>query len=146
MKNIVVLNDQDNVATSLLALEPNATIQVHIDGSEETIRVRDEVPFGHKVAIRPMSVGDNVLKYGEIIGKANDQRCFGTDDDEIDGSVATESDHSVVVGDVQVHGVCNICCSAIAGHAEKLCEERAGGDRPAKCVLPSARTDNEDPH
>tara|TARA_B100000676_G_scaffold308087_1_gene368053 strand:+ start:1392 stop:1751 length:360 start_codon:yes stop_codon:yes gene_type:complete len=71
MKNIVVLNDQDNVATSLLALEPNATIKVHIDGSEETISVRDEVPFGHKVAIRPMSVGDNVLKYGEVIGKAS---------------------------------------------------------------------------
>jgi altronate dehydratase small subunit len=71
MKNIVVLNDQDNVATSLLALEPNVSIQVHIDGVDQTIVVRDEIAFGHKIAIRPMAPGDEVLKYGEVIGKAS---------------------------------------------------------------------------
>lgn len=70
-KNIVVLNPVDNVATSLLELQANARITVEVDGVMQDIAVRDAVPFGHKVAIRAMATGDEVLKYGEVIGRAS---------------------------------------------------------------------------
>ena len=71
MKKIVVLNDADNVATSLNALEAGAEVSLTIAGETLTFNVSDEVPFGHKIAIRAMGAGDEVTKYGEIIVKAS---------------------------------------------------------------------------
>ena len=71
MKQIVVLNDADNVATSLAPLEARSRIEVALNGESRTITVRDSIPFGHKLAIRKMAPGDEVLKYGEVIGRAS---------------------------------------------------------------------------
>lgn len=46
----VIINEKDNVGVCL-------------DGNEK-------IPAGHKYALRPMSMGEYVIKYGEIIGKA----------------------------------------------------------------------------
>lgn len=71
MKKIVVLNDADNVATSLEALDAGAQVTLTLGGEVLTFNVTDTVPFGHKIAIRAMAAGDEVTKYGEIIGKAS---------------------------------------------------------------------------
>ena len=72
MKRIVVLNDADNVATSLATLEARSEVEVERNGERRTIVVLDAIPFGHKLAIRPLSPGDDVLKYGEVIGRASE--------------------------------------------------------------------------
>ena len=72
MKQIVVLNDADNVATSLVPLEAHVQVQVELDGERRAITVLDAIPFGHKLAIRPLAAGDAVLKYGEVIGCASE--------------------------------------------------------------------------
>ena len=71
MKQIVVLNDADNVATCLIDLDPGARIELTLDGESCAIDVRDAIPFGHKIAIRPLAAGADVLKYGEVIGRAS---------------------------------------------------------------------------
>ena len=71
MKRVVILNDQDNVATSLVALEASAQVDVEVDGAPLALSVRDAIPFGHKIAIRPVAVGEPVLKYGQVIGTAS---------------------------------------------------------------------------
>ena len=71
MKQIVVLNDADNVATSLVSLEARSEIELEVNGERRTITVLDDVPFGHKLAIRALAAGDEVLKYGEVIGRAS---------------------------------------------------------------------------
>ena len=71
MKQIVVLNDADNVATSLAPLEAQSRIEVALNGENRTITVLDSIPFGHKLAIRKMAPGDDVLKYGEVIGRTS---------------------------------------------------------------------------
>ena len=71
MKQIVVLNNADNVATSLVSLEARSEIELEVNGERRTITVLDAVPFGHKLAIRPLAAGDKVLKYGEVIGRAS---------------------------------------------------------------------------
>jgi hypothetical protein len=30
-----------------------------------------DVPFGHKIALKPLTLGDEVMKYGEVIGVAS---------------------------------------------------------------------------
>ena len=72
MKQIVVLNDADNVATSLVPLQAQSRIEVELDGKRRPITVLDSIPFGHKLAIRHLAEGDEVLKYGEIIGRASE--------------------------------------------------------------------------
>lgn len=72
MKRIVVLNDADNVATSLAPLDAQSRIEVTLNGERRTVTVLDSIPFGHKLAIRKMARGDEVLKYGEVIGRASE--------------------------------------------------------------------------
>lgn len=64
--SIIVLNPNDNVAVAreTLAAEDN----VH-DGSA-SIPVRQQISPGHKIALRQLAVGDKVIKYGEVIGRA----------------------------------------------------------------------------
>jgi len=72
MQQIVVLNDADNVATSLVALEAQSRIEVELNGERRTITMLDAIPFGHKLAIQSIALGDEVLKYGEVIGRASE--------------------------------------------------------------------------
>ena len=71
MNPIVVLDPQDNVATSLTALAAGDEVAVDVGGEQCRVTVSDDVPFGHKIAVRELDQGDDVLKYGQIIGKAS---------------------------------------------------------------------------
>lgn len=39
------------------------------DNSDFRLVVKADIPIGHKVALKPLSAGDTVIKYGEDIGK-----------------------------------------------------------------------------
>jgi (2R)-sulfolactate sulfo-lyase subunit alpha len=39
------------------------------DDSEIRARSNQDVPIGHKIALKDLAVGDTVIKYGEDIGK-----------------------------------------------------------------------------
>ena len=44
---------------------------VYADGGETAeVRLREDIPFGHKFAIRPIAAGDEIIKYGYPIGRA----------------------------------------------------------------------------
>jgi altronate hydrolase len=63
---VIHLNPADNVAIARVALSPGQLLEV----SGRSIRVTDAVPAGHKVAIDVISAGENVLRYGQVIGRA----------------------------------------------------------------------------
>ena len=67
MKPIQLITDRDNVATALEALDPGR--QLDVQG--RTITVRDAIPRGHKLAVRPIAAGEAVVKYGSPIGTAS---------------------------------------------------------------------------
>ena len=71
MKSIVLLNPRDSVVTSLTELQAGAQFDIELDGAVKSVTVRDAVPFAHKVAVRSMAAGADVLKYGEVIGHAS---------------------------------------------------------------------------
>lgn len=62
----LLLNPADNVAVARVALAPGFRLQ--LAGAE--IEVRDQIPAGHKIAVRAIPAGASVIRYGESIGRA----------------------------------------------------------------------------
>jgi altronate dehydratase small subunit len=52
----------------LLADEIPKGTKVDVDGT--TVEAIDTIPYGHKMALRPIPKGETVLKYGLSIGSA----------------------------------------------------------------------------
>ena len=66
--SVLVLADDDTVATAIEDLEAGARLSV----SDREIETTRAIPFGHKVALRPAERGMKVYKYGEVIGRATE--------------------------------------------------------------------------
>jgi altronate hydrolase len=66
MATLIRLSEQDNVAVATRNLAPGTAVEV--DGVALT--TRDPIPFAHKVAVRAIEAGGQVLKYGVPIGRA----------------------------------------------------------------------------
>lgn len=72
-KRAVRVHVGDSVATALDQLEAGDVVAVsERDGSSFALQLLEPVPFGHKVALRAISRGEDVIKYGESIGEATD--------------------------------------------------------------------------
>ena len=71
---VSVLHPTDNVATALIELQTGARIEADRgEGAAErqvSLTLLTPVPFGHKVALQPIAKGEEVVKYGEVIGLA----------------------------------------------------------------------------
>ena len=65
MNPVIVISAADNVATALEALSPGSVLT-----GVGSVTVRDAIPRGHKVAVRPIPAGSSVMKYGSPIGVA----------------------------------------------------------------------------
>ncbi|KYH41673.1 MAG: flagellar protein FlgA [Candidatus Bathyarchaeota archaeon B26-2] len=42
------------------------------------IELREDIPYGHKVAIRDIERGSKIIKYGEVIGVATEDIAVGS--------------------------------------------------------------------
>ncbi|MDD3221071.1 MAG: D-galactarate dehydratase [Clostridia bacterium] len=74
MADILALkvNDKDNVAT-IFANDVKAGMSVNIrdkKGNSVPEKLRADIPYGHKVAVKPIKKGEPIIKYGEEIGVA----------------------------------------------------------------------------
>jgi altronate dehydratase small subunit len=66
----IVINEKDNVATALRPLHAGTPVSVEIKGCVEKIKLRSDIPMGHKFALKDMEEGEAVIKYGEPIGQS----------------------------------------------------------------------------
>jgi altronate dehydratase small subunit len=66
----LIVNAKDNVATAVRALAEGRSISLPVDGEVLKVVVRQNIPFGYKVALKDIQKGEAVFKYGEIIGLA----------------------------------------------------------------------------
>ncbi len=69
MVNALRIHPADNVAVALRDLPSgeSLTFADHAPGAE--VRTREPIPFGHKVALLPIAIGSEVIKYGAPIGR-----------------------------------------------------------------------------
>ena len=63
--NLIVLNKNDNVAVSPFIIPAKTKIE------GQNISSIDDIPFGHKICLKPVKTGDPVIKYDQIIGFAS---------------------------------------------------------------------------
>ena len=66
MRNMVVLHDKDNVGTVTRFIPKGEKVK---SGDHEVVAVED-IKLGHKIALQSIANGGDIIKYGEIIGKA----------------------------------------------------------------------------
>lgn len=66
----VLIKPVDNVATALESIPENAIVTIICHERKISIRVQTEIEFGHKFAITSIPNGAEIVKYGEVIGKA----------------------------------------------------------------------------
>jgi len=66
----IVMKAKDNVATVTEAIAAGSDILIKVEGNPVTIHVTENIPFGHKVAIRNIGNEEKIVKYGEVIGVA----------------------------------------------------------------------------
>jgi altronate dehydratase small subunit len=66
----ILIKSVDNVATALRDIEPGKAATVRVDDGTAEVTVQETIPFGHKFAFRDIHAGEEILKYGEVIGRA----------------------------------------------------------------------------
>ncbi|MGI5900724.1 MAG: UxaA family hydrolase [Christensenellales bacterium] len=61
---------RDNVATALTPLPALARVDLRGDAAFERTTAGQDIPLGHKIALRSIAVGEEIIKYGIVIGLA----------------------------------------------------------------------------
>ncbi|WP_298030430.1 UxaA family hydrolase [uncultured Desulfovibrio sp.] len=71
MKHVLLAHTGDNVASALDNIVSAETFMYSHNDQEHQVTARENIPFGFKVALADIPAGDDIIKYGEIIGKAS---------------------------------------------------------------------------
>jgi altronate dehydratase small subunit len=69
MPRAIVLDRRDNVATLIDTGQPGQSCTLQGEAAGEVVLLQ-AVPFGHKVCVRATAAGGDIVKYGQVIGKA----------------------------------------------------------------------------
>ena len=65
--NLIKINSKDDVAVAFKTIAKGSTVKI----DDEKIKVQEEIPRDHKMALRDISEGEDILKYGHAIGRAS---------------------------------------------------------------------------
>ena len=68
MQDFIRIHENDNVAVALRAIRKGETIAV----AQYLVTAAEEIPQGHKIALKPIARGGEVIKYGFRIGLAKE--------------------------------------------------------------------------
>jgi altronate dehydratase small subunit len=73
----IMMSVKDNVAVALSDIAASSTVKVVCEDEVFMITLQDQVDFGHKFAVVQIKKGEDILKYGEVIGVANQDIFLG---------------------------------------------------------------------
>ncbi|MFY4776525.1 UxaA family hydrolase [Metabacillus sp. RGM 3146] len=66
----IMMKPHDKVAVALMDIPAGAQVEVQCQNQIFSIEIKEDIAFGHKFAVVSISSGADILKYGEVIGKA----------------------------------------------------------------------------
>ncbi len=70
--DIIIHDEKDNVGVVVIEkITPNQECNCWIMENDKTIKVpsTNDIPLGHKIALKDLKTGDTIFKYGHDIGK-----------------------------------------------------------------------------
>jgi len=70
MKKALIINSNDNVAVILEETKKGECIELLGPNLKCSIISNEKIPFAHKIALKDINEGEDVVKYGEKIGYA----------------------------------------------------------------------------
>ena len=65
------LSRKDSVAVALSEIPANTSVVVKSDLEELVLPILEPIRFGHKFAVKAIKKGEDIIKYGEVIGAAS---------------------------------------------------------------------------
>ena len=71
MKYALKVDDKDNVVTVLSKVEKGETVNYLDNGYTKEVVAQDDIPIYHKIAIRDIKMDEDIVKYGEHIGRTS---------------------------------------------------------------------------
>jgi altronate dehydratase small subunit len=74
----IMITEKDNVATALRDIRSKERVNIGIGEKNRQILIQENIPYGHKFAVTEIKKGENILKYGEVIGRATRDILSGT--------------------------------------------------------------------
>lgn len=66
----ITLDEKDNVATAIADLKAGNIITVNRQNGAVSVSLTQDIPLGHKFALKDIRKGGAIVKYGEKIGRA----------------------------------------------------------------------------
>jgi len=69
----IQIDDRDNVATVTGDVKRGETVEILTPDGKVILRAKpvDDIAFGHKLSLRRIREGEEIIKYGEVIGVAS---------------------------------------------------------------------------
>lgn len=74
----IILNEKDNVATAVQTLKAGQRTVIRLGREMQYLILAEDIPYGHKFAVRNIQKGEEILKYGEVIGRATAEILTGS--------------------------------------------------------------------
>ncbi len=71
MGKAVLVSDKDNVVTTVSDLKKGEDAVYRLSSGTKQIKAVEDIPYGHKVALTKIAKGGDIIKYGELIGRAS---------------------------------------------------------------------------
>lgn len=67
--NALIMDETDNVATLVNDVAKGDEVQYKLGEELQSLVAEEDVPYCHKIALKDLKAGDEVIKYGESLGK-----------------------------------------------------------------------------
>lgn len=67
--NALMMNEIDNVVTCVENVAAGETVYYRKGEKTCSVTAKEEIPYCHKIALVDFAEGDQVFKYGELLGK-----------------------------------------------------------------------------
>lgn len=72
MQDFIKIHDNDNVIVALNAIPAGTELTVPMEGGKLTVTAQEEIPAGHKMAVKEIPADGEIIKYGFRIGNAKE--------------------------------------------------------------------------
>lgn len=77
MEKVIILNSLDNTGVALDDIKKGNLVEIIIGEKLISFNTLDDIPFGFKIAISSIDNGQDIIKYGEVIGRASKNILMG---------------------------------------------------------------------
>jgi len=76
-QDMLMMDPLDNIAVCLRDFKADEKVSLRMGPKTIHVKVQDQIPRGHKVCVKEIQNGAQVIKYGEVIGKASTEIHIG---------------------------------------------------------------------